>query len=167
MAERVALSLGGNLGDVPATFAWALRGLETGGLADVVLSPFYRTAPVDCAPGAPDFVNAAVVGLWPGDVWALHRRCKELELAAGRPAEHGLNSDRALDIDLILFGAATIDGGGLRVPHPRAAERLFVLVPLADVAADWIVPGTGRTVGGLLDAFRGSEALRQLLEGRL
>lgn len=165
--ERVALSLGGNLGDVAATFSWALRRLELGGLADARLSPLYRTAPVDCEPGVPDFVNAAVAGLWPGDVWGLHRLCKRLEEEAGRPAEHGLNSSRTLDIDLILFGGAVIDGGGLRVPHPRAAGRLFVLVPLADVAAGWTVPGDGRTVGELLDVFRGSEALRQLLDGRL
>jgi len=108
-----------------------------------------------------------VAGLWPGDVFGLHRLCKELEREAGRPSERGRNSDRTLDIDLILFGLSVIDAEGLRVPHPRAAGRLFVLVPLADIAADWPVPGAGRTVGELLGAFAGSDELRQLLAGRL
>jgi len=62
------------------------------------------------------------------------------------------NAPRSLDLDLILFGDATIDEPGLVVPHPRFRERRFVLEPLAEIAADMKDPVTGKTVSELLIA---------------
>jgi len=153
--EPAALSLGGNLGDVPARLAWAVAALADGGLREAVCSGAYRTEPVGCAPGAPDFWNAAVAGLWAGGPDALLRLCKSLEAKAGRipapPRPDGLYVSRPLDIDLLLMGKRREARPGLALPHPEAAHRLFVLVPLAEIAPGWRFPGgDGRTVAEAL-----------------
>jgi len=74
----------------------------------------------------------------------------EIERALGRDRAAGERwGPRVIDLDLLLYGGLTLDEPGLQVPHPRMHERAFVLVPLAEVARDWAVPGTGRTVGEL------------------
>jgi len=64
------------------------------------------------------------------------------------------NAPRSLDLDLLLFGEATIDEPGLVVPHPRFRERRFVLEPLAEIAPDMKDPVTGKTVAELLKSIR-------------
>jgi 2-amino-4-hydroxy-6-hydroxymethyldihydropteridine diphosphokinase len=145
--EPVALSLGGNLGDVPARFAWVVGELTDAGLRQAVCSGAYRTAPVGCAPGTPDFWNAAVVGQWHDGPTALLRLCKSLEAKAGRlpapPRPDRLHASRTLDIDLLLLGDRVASRPGLALPHPEARRRLFVLVPLAEIAPEWHFPQSG------------------------
>ena len=71
--------------------------------------------------------------------------------AAGRVRRERWGA-RPLDLDLLVYGDARIEGDGLVVPHPRLAARRFVLAPLASLAPDLVVPGTGRTVADLLAA---------------
>lgn len=101
-------------------------------------------------PRQPDFLNAVATGrtaLSPLDLLRLLRR---LEAGAGRLPSAEANGPRPLDLDLLLYGDSRIDLPQLVVPHPRLAERRFVLAPLADLIPDFVVPGTGRTVASLL-----------------
>lgn len=114
---------------------------------EVVLSPLYRTPAVGFE--GDDFVNAAAridSDLEPAalDAW-LHA----LEDAQGRRRDGPRFSSRTLDIDIVLFGDRIEDGPGhLRIPRPELCHA-FVLKPLADIAAEVVVPGDGRSVGQL------------------
>lgn len=148
---KTALALGGNLGDVALTFKTAAEKLESAGMEDIKLSNFFRTAPVDCVHGSPDFLNAALTGDWAGSAEELFAACQRIERESGRPAVHGINAPRTLDIDIILFGDRILNSAILQIPHPRAAQRLFVIAPLAEIAPDMIFPDTG---GKVSDIFK-------------
>lgn len=155
--QRVALAVGGNTGDISANFRMAFKELEAGGLCNIRTSKFYRTSPVGCAPDAQDFINGALVGGWGGTPEELLALCKKIEEKAGRPATHDKNSDRTLDLDIIFFGDRTYKSGDLTIPHPEAAKRLFVMVPLADVAGGWLFPGRNLSVKNFLDRLASAE----------
>lgn len=148
------IALGGNLGDVLATFRGALEVLraDLSGLITVrSVAPAYRTVAMT-APGAggcdPDYWNS-VVGIRTGlSARALLRALLGIEQRFGRE-RHGRWRPRTLDIDLLLFGTETICESELMVPHPGLADRLFVLRPLCDIAPEAPLPG-GNTAADLL-----------------
>lgn len=112
-------------------------------------------------PPQPDFLNAVVTGrtlLPPLDLLGLLKR---LEVRAGRNLPGEENGPRPLDLDILLYGSERIRLPDLVVPHPRLAERRFVLAPLADLLPDLVVPGTGRTVASLLAAAPPARVTRQ------
>jgi 2-amino-4-hydroxy-6-hydroxymethyldihydropteridine diphosphokinase len=114
----------------------------------------YETSPVGGRPGQPDYLNAVVVGrtrLSPGALFTFLRKS---ETAAGRKRSGRKNAPRPLDLDLLLYGNEQIATRSLVVPHPRMTSRLFVLVPLSDVAPRRVVPGTGKTIARLLAEAR-------------
>ena len=151
---KTALALGGNIGNVAEAFNVAVQKLEAAGLKNVNLSSFYHTAPVGCEPGTPDFLNAALTGDWPNGAEELLRVCKRIECESGRAAIHGENTPRTLDIDIILFGSLIVAEGNLQIPHTRAADRLFVIAPLAEVAPQMCFPDTGRKVSAILKSLK-------------
>lgn len=142
----VAIGIGANLGDPRATIERALGLLAAGRLEDIRLSPLFETEPVDCDPGTPPFVNAALTAFWAAAPAALLRLTKDVEARLGRPPVHSQRQARSLDLDLVLFGDEALHTTELTVPHPRLCERRFVLAPLAEIAPDWIIPGTSWTV---------------------
>jgi len=154
MLVPVGIALGSNLGDCQAELNAAVVFLRTLA-ADAALRESARieTAPVDCPPGANNFLNAVVEmvvddGVLPPET--LLRRLQEFEQARGRAREHERNSPRPLDLDIIYYGDAIIRTADLTVPHPRAAERPFVLRPLASLRPDLVLPGLGASVSELL-----------------
>lgn len=144
---RAALGLGSNLGDRRAHLERAIRGLRER-MVVVAVSRFRETEPLGGPPqGA--FLNAAVVvetDLGPEGLLGVARG---LEEAAGRVRGERWGP-RTLDVDLLLYGDRTLAREGLVVPHPLLRQRRFVLEPLAEIAPDWAVPGTGATVEELL-----------------
>jgi 2-amino-4-hydroxy-6-hydroxymethyldihydropteridine diphosphokinase len=137
---RAFVGLGSNLDDREA----ALRGaLELLGEDVVAVSSFRETDPVGYL-DQPPFLNAAAAletGLAPR---ALLERLLEVERELGRTRDGPRFGPRTLDLDLLLYEDRVIDEPGLVVPHPRMAERRFVLEPLAELDPDLVVPGQGR-----------------------
>ena len=136
----VYIGLGANLGNAAAALTLAVHAL--GGLPHTQLlrcSPVYKTAPLDTDNGREvaadghDYLNA-VVGLSTRlTPLALLDQLQQIEQAAGRERPYR-NAPRTLDLDLLLYGDERIDSPRLSVPHPRMAQRAFVLAPLADIA---------------------------------
>ncbi len=146
------VALGSNLGDPEARLQSAIERLRDLAGGEFRSSCLYRTAPVDCPPGSPDFFNAVVVfraraGETPeGLLQALH----SMESAFGRRRGPGRNEPRPLDLDLIAFGEEQRNGPILTLPHPRAHVRRFVLEPLAELAPDLSLPGWTMTASEYL-----------------
>jgi 2-amino-4-hydroxy-6-hydroxymethyldihydropteridine diphosphokinase len=123
----------------------ALRGLP--GLRLAAVSPWYRSASVP--PGQPDYVNGIVRLEGAAEPAELLERLHAIEARAGRT--RGLaNAARPLDLDIIEINGIVRDAPDPVLPHPRAHLRGFVLVPLADVAPDWIHPRLGVGAAALL-----------------
>ena len=130
------IALGGNIGDVPETFRRACEALSNAGFRIRRFSSLLRTAPVGCEPGAPEFTNAALSGFWDGTASDLLRVCQRIEADNGRPNDHAYHVSRTLDLDIILFGRETISLPNLKVPHPEATRRDFVMIPLLEIEPD-------------------------------
>jgi 2-amino-4-hydroxy-6-hydroxymethyldihydropteridine diphosphokinase len=141
-STAAAIGLGANLGAPLLNLQRALAELADAGFRSQRVSPVYLTPPVACVPGTPDFYNAAVTGLWRGTPEELRECCHAIEQRLGRPAAHGQDEARMIDLDILLFGDCEFRTPALRIPHRLLCARAFVLLPLADIAANWPVPGT-------------------------
>lgn len=130
------IALGANLGDAPATLRWALATIAAlPGTKLARSSSLYCTAPIDSS--GPDYINAVAEVATLLHAPALLQALQQIELAAGRERPYR-NAPRTLDLDILLYGDAHIHSPHLQVPHPRMGERAFVLVPLAEIAPQWV-----------------------------
>ena len=155
-AVRVALALGSNLGEPERHLAAAVNRLS--GLLDgLCAAPLFRSKP-EASADQPDYWNTAVVGRCRQSAEDLLAALKRLEFLSGRRLgrRHG---PRVLDIDLLLYGDLLTERPELTLPHPRLRTREFVLVPLATIAPDWVVPPDGETVAELLGGLTGRVGL--------
>jgi 2-amino-4-hydroxy-6-hydroxymethyldihydropteridine diphosphokinase len=143
---QACIGLGANLGNAAATIVAAFDALA--GLPKTRLlrrSRLYRT-PAWGMTAQPDFVNAAALVATSLSAPDLLMQLLGVERQAGRDrsAQTERWGPRVLDLDLLLYGDARVAQHGLHVPHPHLRERAFVLVPLAEIAPDAVVPGHGR-----------------------
>ncbi len=140
---RAYVGLGANLGDREQTLRAALDALgSTPGVDVVAVSSIRETEPVGYA-DQPRFLNAAAAletSLTPRELLDV---LLEVERSLGRIRTGPRFGPRTIDLDLLLYGDERVDEPGLRVPHPRLAERAFVLEPLAELEPGLVVPGSG------------------------
>lgn len=136
------VGLGANLGEPRRQVEAALEELGRVAQTRVVRqSSFYRSAPVGYAE-QPEFVNAVAQLETALPAERLLAELQAIEARHGRQRSFP-NAPRTLDLDLLMYGNATLDSAKLRVPHPRMHERAFVLAPLLEIAPDIVIPGQG------------------------
>ena len=151
--KRAYLSLGSNIGDREANLQAALDRLDP-----LRVSPIYETEPVDYK-AQPWFLNVVAeieTELFPRQLLAQTQRI-ERELGRVRSLPKG---PRTLDIDILLLGSVVMHTPELEIPHPRLAERRFVLAPLADLAPDLRHPVTHRSVREMLAGLADTVVVR-------
>ena len=148
---QIFLGLGSNIGDRYYNLEWALHSLsQKMGMGQV--SSIYDTKPVDntLQPRFLNMVCEASTCLQPSELLTF---VKEIETDMGRKPGPP-NSPRPIDIDILFYGGRVIQTPDLNIPHPRLAERAFVLVPLAEIAPDFVHPVTGKTTSRMLSELK-------------
>jgi 2-amino-4-hydroxy-6-hydroxymethyldihydropteridine diphosphokinase len=150
---EIGLSLGSNLGDRLSNLREArnrIAGIP--GIGLVASSSVYETEPVDVPPAFADksFLNAVIVIAYDFDVQTLHSRLVGIESDMGRQRGRERNAPRVIDVDILYAGQSRFEDARLVIPHPRWAERRFVVQPLAEIRPSLRLPGEARTVKDVL-----------------
>lgn len=148
--RKVVLSLGSNLGDRLASLQGAVDAVRD--TPDVIvndLSSVYETEPVDTPEGSGPFLNMVIVAETTLEPRTLLERAHAIEDAYGRERSE-VNAPRTLDVDLVMVGEDRSEQADLQLPHPRAGNRNFVLVPWVEVDPSAELPGYG-AVSALLE----------------
>ncbi len=158
MTESLAcIGLGANLGDMRAVLAAAYTQLQQlPGTRHHRCSPWFRSAPVDAS--GPDYLNAVACFDTTLSPQLLLEALQSIEHRHGRERPYR-NAPRTLDLDLLLYGDQQIATPTLTVPHPRMHERAFVLLPLAALLPDAVIPGRG-PVSTLMSSVAGQSVWR-------
>ncbi|MEH2067564.1 MAG: 2-amino-4-hydroxy-6-hydroxymethyldihydropteridine diphosphokinase [Nostoc sp.] len=160
---KSAVALGSNLGDSQVILEAAIATLaQTPGIFLEAKSNWYKTKAV--GPPQPDYLNGCVtlqVEILPQE---LLENLLAIEQQFGRVRQERWGP-RSLDLDLLLYDDLIVDTPNLQIPHPRMRDRAFVLVPLAEIASDWVEPISGCVIKELLEEVNCSDV--HLIDGQL
>ncbi|MEP0957944.1 2-amino-4-hydroxy-6-hydroxymethyldihydropteridine diphosphokinase [Microcoleus sp. FACHB-1515] len=149
-ATPVAIAIGSNLGDSKAIVDAAIERLaRTPKIRLDAYSHQYQTVAV--GPPQPDYINACALLTTTLEPLELLQTLLTIEAQFGRIRRERWGA-RSLDLDLLLYGDVILDLPQLQIPHPRMIDRAFVLVPLAEIAPDWIEPVSGQSIATLAQA---------------
>jgi dihydroneopterin aldolase / 2-amino-4-hydroxy-6-hydroxymethyldihydropteridine diphosphokinase len=162
-AKTLVLALGSNLGDKVGNLQRGVMALCGDGIHCLRVSAIYQTEPVG-GPEQDDYLNAVLLAASTLPATEILDRCMAAEAAAGRQRTVRWGP-RTLDVDVICYGQEISADPRLTLPHPRARERAFVLVPWLEVAPDAWLPGNGPVAS--LPAAAGTAGIRRLGEPRL
>jgi 2-amino-4-hydroxy-6-hydroxymethyldihydropteridine diphosphokinase len=158
--KKIFLSLGSNVGQRAEHIARAIAALSDAAVRVLRQSALYRTEPVDFT-SQPWFLNCVVEAETELMPRQLLRVTQQIERALGR-RKLVRRGPRAIDIDILLYGTARIATPELEIPHPRLADRRFVLVPLAELAPALRHPVLQRTIVELLADCLDRSAVKKL-----
>lgn len=149
---RTGIALGSNIEPRLAYLQAARKRIDLlhVGPQPVLCSKVYETSPVDCPPGSPLFLNAVLEVVIREEPQEFLEKLQSIERTLGRCPAATRNSPRVIDLDLLYCENVVISTPHVTLPHPRIAERLFVLCPLADIRPDLILPTFSRTVEELV-----------------
>jgi 2-amino-4-hydroxy-6-hydroxymethyldihydropteridine diphosphokinase len=155
------ISLGSNLGNPVVNIQNAFDELKKLSSVPIRKSSLWKSAPVNCPPDSPDFINAAVAfePLEDETPESVLSKLQQIEIQFGRQPKAILNESRPLDLDLIAFKNETRSTETLTLPHPRFHQRRFVLEPLNEIAPLAILPNQTQSITQLLAALDTNEAL--------
>lgn len=151
------MSIGSNLGNRVENLNRAVACLDQLGQTVMEVSPFFSTEPVGFQE-QPWFLNVALSLETSLSPMELLKHCQGIEKSLGRIRTFR-DAPRTVDLDILLFGDRVIDRPGLQIPHPRMAERRFVLKPLVHIAPDAIHPVLGKNIRSLLAACPDTSAV--------
>jgi 2-amino-4-hydroxy-6-hydroxymethyldihydropteridine diphosphokinase len=159
--RRIVVALGSNLGERMTSLQGALDAIaDTPDVWVTSVSPVYETAPVDSPEEAKPFLNAVVLADTTLPAARLMERALAIEDAFDRERSDIRNAPRTLDVDLIVVGDRRADDDFLRLPHPRARERAFVLQPWHDLEPDAELPDAG-PIAELLEKLDSAGVIRR------
>ena len=163
--RRAVISVGSNLGERRTNLQGAVDSLsDTPEVWVTSVSPVYETDPVDAPEGSRDYLNAVVLLDTTLSARTLLERAHAIEAAYGRERGEETNAPRTLDVDLIVVGDRRADEEDLQLPHPRAHERAFVLVPWLDLEPEAEIPGAGAVAELVEKTGREGVRLREDIE---
>lgn len=149
--QKCAIALGSNLGNSQETLTAAMQVLATTpGIAVQAISSWYRTKPMGRIP-QPDYLNGCALLQVKLPPQQLLKTLLATEAKFGRVRGERWGA-RSIDFDLLLYEDLILDTPQLQLPHPRMNERAFVLLPLAEIAPNWIEPISGKTISQLVQA---------------
>jgi 2-amino-4-hydroxy-6-hydroxymethyldihydropteridine diphosphokinase len=165
VSTAVIIALGSNLGSPSENVSMAIKRLGAILLPPTRHSTFWQSEPVKMEDDAASFVNAVILGQTSMAPVELLNALKEIEETMGRDhslRDHSLRGhslrdrrdlyqSRTIDLDIIAYGNEIIDLASLVIPHPRAMDRLFVLLPLAQIYPEFCFPGQGLSLNSLID----------------
>jgi 2-amino-4-hydroxy-6-hydroxymethyldihydropteridine diphosphokinase len=147
MANAV-IALGSNLGDSLKILQNSLQSLAlTPGIEIEAVSSWYQTKPI--GPPQPDYLNGCVLLSVQQNPEELLVLLQAIELQFGRVRNEKWGA-RTLDLDILLYDDLILNTSSLQIPHPRMTQRAFVLVPLAEIAPNWIEPRSGKAIANLV-----------------
>ena len=153
------IALGSNLGDRLGHLKAAVRSLLhlSANVQLLAAASIYETDPVDCPEGSETFYNTVIEIETSLDPLTLLQHLQDIQTSQGRPREHGYNTPRTVDLDILYADHLVLNHPDLTLPHPRMTQRRFVLQPLAEIRPLLMLPEFQKDISTLLTELDSAE----------
>lgn len=151
MSITAYIGIGSNQGDRLAHLQTAIDYIKAIPQAQLTeISPFYESEAVTLGEPQPDFINAVLAVETDLSATKLLHLLHDIEAKMGRPLPRAKWQQRSIDLDLLTYGNKVLEDSDLLLPHPEMSKRLFVLLPLRDIAPTWFHPQTQEPIDALI-----------------